>query len=316
MDKTKNSTEERSTSAVAPDIKKGQFKTRAIDFPETDSDYLLSALKGGISKGEAKTLSTQVAGINEVRSKDAFAHGKIKEQFKAYQMELTEPDTAQILDSAGRGIIKKKVKTQSKRHVESTIEPMTDIVKKEKIIAEIKEQLKSYAGMNFFKNKEMSTFQDDFFLTSPIAPTKLSTNVINFSSYDNQGMNLFKNKKEFSHHQKRLSSKDISAIKFPTKVVNVSPFDNQGRTYEEISPHMNEPSYLHQRTSSTRSSIYKTIRFPSLTKESPGHPKKLISNKKNFEETNTLPVVIPKQRKSIYKEPPTTAGKHSTYLYS
>lgn len=28
-------------------------------------------------------------GINEVRSKDAFAHGKIKEQFKAYQMELT-----------------------------------------------------------------------------------------------------------------------------------------------------------------------------------------------------------------------------------
>lgn len=28
-------------------------------------------------------------GIDEVRSKDAFEHGKIKEKFKAYQMELT-----------------------------------------------------------------------------------------------------------------------------------------------------------------------------------------------------------------------------------
>lgn len=34
-------------------------------FLETDSDYLLSALRGGILKGEAKTSLTQVAGKNK-----------------------------------------------------------------------------------------------------------------------------------------------------------------------------------------------------------------------------------------------------------
>ncbi|XP_043420902.1 coiled-coil domain-containing protein 7-like isoform X1 [Prionailurus bengalensis] len=121
--------------------------------------------------------------------------------------------------------------------IETDIEHLKDAIERSILVKEKRIQSKSLPGVNLFKNRYMSTHQEDFF-NSHIAPRKFSTNRISFST-----------------------------------------FDTQERS-EYISPHVNKPPKAYHRTSRAGSTIYKTIQFPSLNKEPPGHPKNSISNKK------------------------------------
>ncbi|XP_073741569.1 coiled-coil domain-containing protein 7 isoform X7 [Callorhinus ursinus] len=221
------------------------------------------------------------------------------EEMKIQSERLPEMDTEPLPGATGRGIIRKEIKTQSKSHPETDVEHLTYTVGGETIFGEITTQLKIHPGVNLFKNKYMSTEQQEDFFTSDITPFKLSTNRMSFSSFDNQGMNLFKNKNIFSHQD--LLPKNITMNKFPTKVINLSPFDNQERTSEYTSHHVTKPPKASPRTSRAGSTIYKAIQLPSLNKETSWHPKNYIS-KKHVELTNTLPAMISTTRKPIYEE--------------
>ncbi|XP_047722686.1 coiled-coil domain-containing protein 7-like isoform X11 [Prionailurus viverrinus] len=93
------------------------------------------------------------------------------------------------------------------------------------------------------------------------------------------GVNLFKNRYMSTQHQEDFFNSHIAPRKFSTNRISFSTFDTQERS-EYISPHVNKPPKAYHRTSRAGSTIYKTIQFPSLNKEPPGHPKNSISNKK------------------------------------
>ncbi|XP_035585011.1 coiled-coil domain-containing protein 7 isoform X11 [Zalophus californianus] len=276
-----------------------EMKIQSERLPEMDTEPLPGATGRGIIKKEIKTQSKSHPGTNVEHLTDAMGRDITKGQLKVQSANLPEMDTEPLPGATGRGIIKKEIKTQSKSHPETDVEHLTYTVGGETIFDEITTQLKIHPGVNLFKNKYMSTEQQEDFFTSDITPFKLSTNRISFSSFDNQGMNLFKNKNIFSHQD--LLPKNITMNKFPTKVINLSPFDNQERTYEYTSHHVTKPPKASPRTSRAGSTIYKAIQLPSLNKETSWHPKNYIS-KKHVELTNTLPAMISTTRKPIYEE--------------
>ncbi|XP_045867808.1 coiled-coil domain-containing protein 7 [Meles meles] len=70
--------------------------------------------------------------------------------------------------------------------IETDVEQLTYTAGGEKIISEIKTQLKSHPGVNLFKDSYMSPQHKEDFFTSDITPQKVSTNRISISSFDNQ----------------------------------------------------------------------------------------------------------------------------------
>ncbi|XP_035585007.1 coiled-coil domain-containing protein 7 isoform X7 [Zalophus californianus] len=163
-----------------------EMKIQSERLPEMDTEPLPGATGRGIIKKEIKTQSKSHPGTNVEHLTDAMGRDITKGQLKVQSANLPEMDTEPLPGATGRGIIKKEIKTQSKSHPETDVEHLTYTVGGETIFDEITTQLKIHPGVNLFKNKYMSTEQQEDFFTSDITPFKLSTNRISFSSFDNQ----------------------------------------------------------------------------------------------------------------------------------
>ncbi|GAB5573380.1 coiled-coil domain-containing protein 7 [Prionailurus iriomotensis] len=178
--------------------------------------------------------------------KDAIERSILVKEKRIQSKSLPDTDREGLLGAIGRGRIEKS--RQSQRVILTDVGHLTYNVGREKIIDKIKTQHKSHPGdkyfssrifivyvffldfimygslmttsVNLFKNRYMSTHQEDFF-NSHIAPRKFSTNRISFSTFDTQERSEYisphVNKPPKAYHRtSRAGSTIYKTIQFPS----------------------------------------------------------------------------------------------------